>query len=79
MIELKKNMTIHEMVHSYPELNKVLVEIGFVNIVKPGMLQTMGKIMTLEKGSKMMNIPWQTIEEQFHQNGFKFKEAEVNE
>ncbi len=35
----------------YPEIKDILVESGFNDVVKPMMLQTAGKIMTLRKGS----------------------------
>ena len=33
--------------------NNILAEIGFVDILKPGMLNTAGRFMTIPKGAAM--------------------------
>lgn len=71
MIEINKKDTIQTIIAGHPLVKDLMVELGFQDIVKPGMLQTMGKIMTLEKGARMKGIPMVTIIELFHNNGFQ--------
>ena len=47
---LDVNQTIYELCNQYPEIMSIMIEIGFENITKPGMLQTAGRVMTLPKG-----------------------------
>ena len=72
------NQSIHSMVQSYPEIKEILLLLGFTDIVKPGMLQTVGKFMTLKKGAELKSISLTSIKEAFKEKGFIFKE-ETNE
>ncbi|OJV64327.1 MAG: hypothetical protein BGO41_11935 [Clostridiales bacterium 38-18] len=76
MISISLKSTVFELCESYPDMKNVLFELGFVDIVKPGMLQTVGRVMTLEKGSRLKNIALSTINDQLKQHGFELKEDE---
>lgn len=56
--KIRLDESIFDLVNKYPEIKEVLFELGFKDIVKPGMIQTVGKFMNLKKGaaSKKMNI-----------------------
>jgi aspartyl/asparaginyl beta-hydroxylase (cupin superfamily) len=45
----------------HPNAKEIMVSIGFVDIEKPGMPQSVGRFMTLEKGAKMKDIDWVNI------------------
>ena len=51
------NQTIYELYNQYPEIITIMSELGFDNISKPGMLQTVGRVVTLPKGCRMKGIP----------------------
>ncbi len=68
-IDLKKS--VYELVKAYPELKSLLVELGFKDIVLPGMLETAGRIMTLEKGAKMKQYEISKIIKKLEDNGYK--------
>ncbi len=68
-IDLKKS--VFELVKTYPELKTTLVELGFKDIVLPGMLETAGRIMTLEKGAKMKQVDIKDIIRKLEDNGYK--------
>ena len=74
MKEIYMNDSIYKLISNYPELKDILYEIGFVDIVKPVMLNTVGKLMNLEKGSKMKNIDIKMIKEKLEKEGFILKE-----
>lgn len=67
---IHKNRSIMELVHEYPEIAEIMAEIGFTDVLKPGMLQTVGRFMTLEKGSRMKDIDWNTVVDTFSDYGF---------
>lgn len=67
-IDLKKS--VFELVKTYPELKEVLVELGFKDIVLPGMLETAGRIMTIEKGAKMKQFDIKDIIKKLEDKGY---------
>lgn len=66
--------TIFDLVTLHPELKEVLFELGFIDIIKPGMLNTAGRLMTLSKGSKLKKISLAVLSIKLEAYGFKLKE-----
>ncbi len=73
---LDPTQSIHTICTTYPEMMEIMVSLGFTDIVKPGMLGTAGRIMTLEKGARMKNIPMDSIIRTLSENGFDVKTTE---
>ncbi|OIJ13934.1 hypothetical protein BKP37_09255 [Anaerobacillus alkalilacustris] len=71
MKEICLKKSIYQLCTAYPELIELMKELGFVNITKPGMLQSMGKIMTIPKGCRTMKIPLEKVKEHLTSHGFK--------
>ncbi|MBD3107464.1 DUF1858 domain-containing protein [Bacillus sp. AGMB 02131] len=65
--------TIYELYSKHPEVLPIMVELGFDQIAKPGMLQTAGRVMTLPKGCRMRGIPIETVKEAFRNHGFEIE------
>lgn len=55
--ELDFSKSVYELTQQYPEIVEIMRDLGFTEIVKPGMLQSAGRVMTIPKGSKMKKIP----------------------
>lgn len=72
--EICLNSSVYSLCSTYPEIIDILKELGFLNITKPGMLQTAGKIMTLPKGCRMMKIPIERVQTALIEHGFIIKE-----
>lgn len=68
---LKMDESIFEMVSRHPEVVDIMVELGFKDITKPGMLQTAGRFMTLSKGIKLKNMDLETVKMTFERYGFE--------
>lgn len=64
------NKTVYELCNTYPEIKDILNSIGFIDITKPGMLNTVGKFMTIPKGATMKKLSLDTIKESFIEYGF---------
>ena len=47
--KINLNHTVYELCMEYPEISDLLNEMGFHDIVKPGMMQTAGRFMTIPK------------------------------
>lgn len=71
MTTIYSNQSIYELATQYPEIIDVMAELGFKDILKPGMLQTMGKVMTIEKGARMKSIPIEQIKQAFEDRDFQ--------
>lgn len=66
--------TVYELCKEYPEIIEILVDLGFQEIRKAGMLQTAGRFMTIPKGAAMKNIRMERIKECFMEQGFQIEE-----
>lgn len=74
MKKLDLNWSIFTIIKEYPEAVEIMKELGFVDISKPGMLNTAGRIMTLAKGAAMKGMDLNEIKMAFMEKGFEIKE-----
>ncbi|MFA5523600.1 MAG: DUF1858 domain-containing protein [Tissierellales bacterium] len=65
------NETIYELCTKYPEIKDILRELGFEDIANPIMMNTAGRIMTIQKGTQMKNFDIEKIKEKLKENGFE--------
>ena len=68
-IDLSKS--VFDIVNANPEVKDIMCELGFTEIVKPIMLNTMGKMMTIPKGARVKEIPLSTIIDALALSGFE--------
>lgn len=68
-IDLQK--TVHALCSENPELVHILAGLGFTEIVKPIMLSTVGKVMTLPKGASMRSLDISTITTALEEKGYQ--------
>jgi hypothetical protein len=59
---------------NHPDVKDILFDLGFKDIVKPGMLQTVGRFMTIQKGAELKNIALTQVKETFNQHGYEITE-----
>ncbi|WP_280769453.1 DUF1858 domain-containing protein [Salipaludibacillus daqingensis] len=71
MKALHLEKSVYELCSEYPDLVHAMREIGFVNITKQGMLQSVGRMMTIPKGCRAMEMSLDQVCEQLKQHGFK--------
>ncbi len=62
--------SVHALCSEYPELLELMKDMGFKDIVMPGMLSTAGRIMTIPKGAAMKKIDLNVIIERLKSEGF---------
>ncbi len=62
--------SVYSLCTQYPELKELMVQLGFSDIVKPGMLSSVGRLMTLPKGAKMRKIDLAQIKARLEAEGF---------
>jgi hypothetical protein len=64
------NKSVYELSKENPEIIQIMKELGFTDIDKPGMLNTMGRFMTINKGIVMKKLPIDRIKETFILKGY---------
>lgn len=63
--------SVYEIYQKTPEITDILFELGFQDIVKPGMLHTAGRFMTIPKGALMKKISLDLIKDKLFERGFE--------
>lgn len=64
------NETVYEIYMKYPEISDILYQLGFHAIVKPGMINTVGRVMTLHRGAAMKKINFEVIKQTLLDKGY---------
>ncbi len=59
MKTIREDVSVHELVKRFPEALHIMVDLGFRDIQRPGMLNTVGRFMTLKKGCKLKGIDYE--------------------
>ena len=70
---LDLNKPVYELAKEYPDFIDIFASLGFEDIKNPVMLNSMGRIITVNKGSKMKQIPLEKIKEVFAEHGYEIK------
>ncbi|MDD2533305.1 MAG: DUF1858 domain-containing protein [Eubacteriales bacterium] len=68
---IKLSRSVYELCTEFPEMVEFMKNAGFTDIVKPGMLATAGRLMTLPKGAKMKGISLETFIADLQALGFE--------
>ena len=67
--------SVHDLVREYPELVDILKGLGFTEITKKGMLQSVGRIMTIPRGAAMKGISMAEVAAALSASGFVLEGA----
>ena len=65
---LDLNKSVAALVKEYPEVSDIMFSLGFTEVKKPAMLNSVGRIMNLKKGSQMKKIPMEEIVRAFRES-----------
>lgn len=74
MEKIDLSLSIYALVKEFPEVIEIMKELGFEEISKPGMLNTAGRVMTIQKGAAIRGIELDKIKKAFIDKGFEIKE-----
>ena len=69
---INSNKNVYQLCKEYPEIKNILADLGFDAIKNPIMFNTVAKVMTIDKASKMKNIDMKEIIKKFEEKGFIF-------
>lgn len=67
------NESVYSVIEKNPELLPLLVELGFKPLNNPTMLNSLGRMTSIRKGSKLINQPLGKIVQELQWNGYKVK------
>lgn len=77
-----KNISVNEpvasLIEKFPNLKNILKDLGFTEITNPLALSTVGKIVSIKKGSKIKNIDLDLIKEKLREEGFNLVDEEID-
>lgn len=65
------NQSVYDITKTYPEVIDIMVNLGFAEIKKPAMLNSVGRIMTIPKGAKSKGISIPVVIAELIKNGFE--------
>lgn len=68
------SQSVYEICKENPEVVDIMKELGFESITGPGMLNTVGRFMTIPKGAAVKKVPMEKIKEAFLAFGYEIKE-----
>ena len=52
MTKISLTMPVHDLVAAHPDIVPIMVQMGLDGVTQPGLLNTVGRFMTLEKGAR---------------------------
>ena len=67
--------TVFDLCEANPDVADIMRGLGFTDIMKPGMLQTAGRLMTIPLGAKMKHIDMETVRQAFAVRGYEVEEG----
>lgn len=68
------NIPIKQLADKYPDFVQIMYNCGFTKIKIPGLLKTVGRVMTIKLGAEAMNINLEKIKKAFEEKGYKVEE-----
>ncbi|MDY4760974.1 DUF1858 domain-containing protein [Streptococcus thoraltensis] len=71
-IDFKK--PVADILKEHPELQEILVDLGFKPLANPAMVNTVGKVTSLKAGSTLAHIPIEKIRETLIMHGYDIEE-----
>lgn len=66
--------SIYDICNENPEIVDIMYGYGFHDIVKPGMLKTAGRFMTIPKGAAMKKLDLEVIKKDLINKGYEIIE-----
>ncbi|MEA5016057.1 MAG: DUF1858 domain-containing protein [Candidatus Limiplasma sp.] len=68
---LDLDKTVYALCSQDPQVAEILREAGFSEITKPGMLTTVGRVMTIPKGAAMRHVELEEVKRLFESHGYR--------
>lgn len=76
-IDLSKS--VYELVREYPELAEVMAGMGFTEITKKLVLNSVGRVTTIPQGAKMKGFDLENVLKTLEENGFEVEQSRTKQ
>ena len=73
MEKINGNKTVFVLIEEHPELKSVLVNLGFTPLADRKMLNTVGRMMSLNNGAKQIKIAPEKLQAGLNEAGFELE------
>ncbi len=77
MKEIDGSQTVYQLVQEHPELKEVLVNLGFTPLKNDRMLNTLGRMMSLNDGIKQIGITREQLEKALAAANYQIKKLQL--
>lgn len=74
MKTINGNKTVYDLIQENPELKEVLVNLGFTPLNNDKMLNTVGRMMSLNNGAKQIKLDREKLQAGLNEAGFELQE-----
>lgn len=74
MKKIDGNQTVYELIKENPDLKEVLVDLGLTPLNNPAMLNTVGRMMTLNEGIKQIDLSKEDLMSGLEKANYQLKE-----
>ena len=65
------SVPIKKLAEEYPDFIQIMYDCGFTRIKIPGLLSTVGRVMTIPLGAQAMRIDLDKVKQEFEDKGYK--------
>ena len=65
------SLPVKKLADEYPDFVQIMYDCGFSRIKIPGLLKTVGRVMTIPLGAQAMNLDLAKIKKSFEEKGYK--------
>lgn len=72
---IKADDTLYSIYTKYPEIMDILYDFGFTQIKFPQMIQTAGRMMSLEKGCSLRGFGYEKLKEILRKHNFEIEDS----
>ncbi|MBG9983049.1 DUF1858 domain-containing protein [Aerococcaceae bacterium DSM 111020] len=72
-------LPVSDTLKQHPELLDLLVQLGFKPLGNPAMRETVGRLVSLNKGCDMIHLSKEKLIQELEWNGYMVKGAETND
>ena len=73
---LNLSSSVFALVHQYPEIVDIMADLGFTEMRKSSVVNSVGKLMTIPKGAKMKHVDLDLIKQTLEVHGFEVVDKE---
>lgn len=74
MKEINGDQTVYQLVKEDPRLKEILVELGFTPLADEKMLNSIGRMMTLNNGIKQLKMNREEIKRVLENENYRLKD-----